>query len=107
MDKQTNTANPGSFSLAQKLAVIDLLWDCMKRDPEHKDRRKTGWGTKTADGIVMCIERIAKGQSLPPITEGKSLCPICGERITITGTTKDDRLIGSCQDAFTLSQWID
>jgi|WetSurMetagenome_2_1015567.scaffolds.fasta_scaffold104786_2 hypothetical protein len=28
------------------------------------------------------------------------LCPICGEYITITGYTKDDRLIASCGDAF-------
>ena len=29
-----------------------------------------------------------------------NLCPICGEKITITGKTKDGRLIGSCGDAF-------
>ena len=38
--------------------VIDLLWDSLKRDPEHKDRRVTGWGTKTKQGLVACIERI-------------------------------------------------
>lgn len=27
-------------------------------------------------------------------------CPICGERITVTGRTTDGRLIGSCGDAF-------
>lgn len=27
-------------------------------------------------------------------------CPVCGERITITGHTKDGRSIGSCGDAF-------
>lgn len=29
-------------------------------------------------------------------------CPVCGKFIHITGTTLDGRLIGSCNDAFTL-----
>jgi hypothetical protein len=33
-------------------------------------------------------------------TPYKRLCPICGQRITIVGTTKDGRAIGSCGDAF-------
>ncbi len=28
------------------------------------------------------------------------LCPVCGDRVSITGKTKDGRSIGSCQDAF-------
>ncbi len=34
------------------------------------------------------------------------LCPICGERVQLTGRTTDDRLIGSCGDAFTDEQWL-
>jgi hypothetical protein len=41
---------------AQK--IIELLWDSLKRDPEHKDRRQTGWGTKTMVGLVACLDRI-------------------------------------------------
>lgn len=33
------------------------------------------------------------------------LCPVCGEEVYITGSTKDGHLIGSCQDAFSLRQW--
>jgi hypothetical protein len=33
------------------------------------------------------------------------LCPICGERVTLTGKTTDGRLIGSCGDAFTQARW--
>ena len=33
------------------------------------------------------------------------LCPICGKRIHVIGTTVDGRLIGSCKDAFTYKQW--
>ena len=40
--------------------IIELLWDSLKRDPEHKDRRQTGWGTKTKQGLVACIYRINK-----------------------------------------------
>ncbi len=48
----------------QKAAILGLLWDSLKRDPEHKDRRQTGWGTKTQLGLVACIERIERG-SMP------------------------------------------
>ena len=40
--------------------VVELLWDSLKKDPEHKDRRKTGYGTKTQDGLVASIEEITK-----------------------------------------------
>jgi hypothetical protein len=39
-------------------ALVDLLWDFLKRDTEHKDRRHTGFGTKTKIGLVASIERI-------------------------------------------------
>ncbi len=47
----------------QQDAVLELLWDSMKRDPENRDRVRTGWGTKTKEGLVACIERIARGDS--------------------------------------------
>lgn len=34
------------------------------------------------------------------------LCPICGEKITLTGNTTDGRLIGSCGDAFSVDRWV-
>lgn len=36
----------------------ELLWDYLKQDKEHKDRKHTGWGTKTEQGLIACIERI-------------------------------------------------
>jgi hypothetical protein len=42
------------------LEILDLLWDSLKRDPEHKDRRQTGWGTKTRVGLIACIDRLTK-----------------------------------------------
>lgn len=36
----------------------------------------------------------------------KGLCPICGKMVTVINVTKDGRPIGSCQDAFTIKQWI-
>jgi hypothetical protein len=47
------------FTLQQEIMLLDLLWDYMKQDPEHKDRVKTGWGTKTQTGLVTCIHSIA------------------------------------------------
>lgn len=37
------------------------------------------------------------------------LCPICGERVCVTGAkiTDNGRLIGTCGDAFTIQQWED
>ena len=49
------------------------------------------------------------------LRQDSKLCPICGERITLKGWKSDfnpflkadDRLLGSCGDAFTVSQWTD
>jgi hypothetical protein len=39
-------------------AIVELLWDSLKRDPEHRDRRQTGWGTKTKTGLAACLDNI-------------------------------------------------
>lgn len=46
----------------KEVEVFELLWDSLKRDPEHKDRRQTGWGTKTKVGLMACLDRIYYGQ---------------------------------------------
>lgn len=55
---------------------------------------------KRRDGDDTPANRVAEFVRLP-------LCPICGERISLTGRTTDGRLIGSCGDAFTREQWDD
>ena len=45
----------------QEQELIDLLWDYLRRDPEHKDRVRTAWGTKTKQGLVGSINRIVTG----------------------------------------------
>lgn len=47
----------------QQKMIVDLLWDSLKRDPEHKDRRQTGWGTKTQQGLIACLDRIYHGET--------------------------------------------
>ena len=42
----------------QEAAFLDLLWESLRKDAEHKDRRRTGWGTKTQIGLLACIDRI-------------------------------------------------
>ena len=54
------------FSEDQRRAVKELLWDSLHRDPEHPDRRRTGWGTKTLPGLIACIERICTGNGKLP-----------------------------------------
>lgn len=49
------TYDTQEFTEKQIAAVIDLLWQSLKRDSEHADRRQTGWGTKTKEGLVHCI----------------------------------------------------
>lgn len=39
--------------------LVDLLWSYMKKDPEHKDRVQTGWGTKTQIGLGLTVKRFA------------------------------------------------
>jgi hypothetical protein len=41
--------------------IVELLWDSLRRDPEHKDRRVTNWGTKTMVGLAASIRRICGG----------------------------------------------
>jgi hypothetical protein len=48
------------FSASARTALLGLLWDSLKRDPDHKDRRQTGFGTKTKEGLVACIEGCIK-----------------------------------------------
>lgn len=50
---------------AQRAALLALLWDCMKKDRENPDRVQTGWGTKTQDGLIACIERIVLKGDIP------------------------------------------
>jgi hypothetical protein len=38
--------------------IKELLWSSLKRDPEHPDRRVTGWGTKTFIGLVASVRRV-------------------------------------------------
>ena len=46
----------------QESELLCLLWDSMKRDPEHKDRVRTGYGTKTKLGLLACIRSIMQGR---------------------------------------------
>jgi hypothetical protein len=46
------------FTPKQEEMVIEMLWDSLRRDPEYRDRRQTGWGTKTKEGLIACIRRI-------------------------------------------------
>jgi hypothetical protein len=43
--------------------IADVFWDYLKRDPEHKDRRQTAWGTKTKQGLAAVIVRLGTQQS--------------------------------------------
>lgn len=44
----------------QQDSIATLLWDYLKRDPDNKDRRQTGYGTKTKQGLYLSISNILK-----------------------------------------------
>lgn len=47
-----------SEELATAERLADLLWDSLKRDPEHKDRRRTAYGTKTKLGLLRTVQAV-------------------------------------------------
>ncbi len=60
------------FTDKQNEAVVHLLWNSLRGDPEHLDRRQTGWGTKTKEGLAACIETIASTPAYRGPIEGKT-----------------------------------
>lgn len=70
------------------------------------------FSAEIVDTIVKEQKRIAKSELRAKVARLASkgpgatgLCPVCGETIHIINATTDDRLVGSCQDAFTVEQW--
>lgn len=51
----------------QAEAIVGLLWEYLKRDPEHKDRRQTGFGTKTREGLVASVRRVVLDPYKPEV----------------------------------------
>jgi hypothetical protein len=47
-----------AFTEAQSDKLVNLLWDSLKRDSEHSDRRHTACGTKSKAELVACIYSI-------------------------------------------------
>jgi hypothetical protein len=41
--------------------VVQMLWDYLRRDAEHKDRRCTGVGTKTKLGLAATVRALVVG----------------------------------------------
>lgn len=57
----------------QRSKLLELLWDSLKLEQANptlgfhiKDRVHTGWGTKTQDGLIACIESIVFNSTLNP-----------------------------------------
>ena len=42
--------------IKQAEAIAELLWDYLKRDREHPDRRRTSAGTKTKLGLMRTVK---------------------------------------------------
>ena len=48
-----------------KSRILDMLWEHLPKDREHKDRRQTGWGTKTKKGLIGSLTRIVLEDHVP------------------------------------------
>ena len=44
-----------------ELDVLDALWDYLPKIPEFPDRRMTGWGSKTKQGLILTVKRLGRG----------------------------------------------
>lgn len=49
--------------------IANVFWGYLKRDPEHKDRRQTAWGTKTKKGLTATIIRLGAHARLKESSE--------------------------------------
>ncbi len=38
--------------------VTEVFWEYLDCDPDHKDRRRTAWGTKTKSVLAATIRRL-------------------------------------------------
>ena len=56
MSKPCDKCGLGQHSAAA-LAMVAMVWNTLKNDPEHKDRKQTEWGTKTRCGLAACFDR--------------------------------------------------
>jgi hypothetical protein len=47
--------------------LLELLWNALAAPtgPSGQDRRLTGWGNKTQEGLCACIESILNQQETP------------------------------------------
>lgn len=61
------------MSEVKRRILLEFLWNFMKRDPIHKDRVLTGWGSKTRQGLVASIESIVEGDGSSDIRDGHKL----------------------------------
>lgn len=53
-------------------AVVELFWDHLKPVPGRPDRRITGWGGKTKEGLLACV---ATAAALPEVGESEGAEP--------------------------------
>jgi len=87
--------NPAQSDAAyENHPVVAMLWDYLKRDPEHKDRRMTAWGTKTKQGLVLSVERAIKDAGAKTGAEGAK-CKVCKKN----PAQKNDPRCKSCMDS--------
>ena|SRR5258708_29487122 len=49
-----------TLTLQQEHDLLEMFWDSMRREPGHPDRKQTGIGSKTKEGLLRTIETMAE-----------------------------------------------
>jgi len=86
-------------------------WDNMEKFDRSKMIAQMYVGQMVLNEIARHQRTLARTELYSKLTHlvGESpngLCPICGVTVHIIDVTKDGRLVGSCQDAFTVERWV-
>jgi hypothetical protein len=77
--------------------IIIILTEDIRVWSRRPFNAERAWQIKWRENIIADLTAL--------ITKESDLCPICGMPTSIVGITIEDRLIGSCGDAFTKEQW--
>lgn len=59
--------------------IVEVFWDYLKKDPDHKDRRRTSWGTKTEVGLVATVKRLGLAAAHEELREVHNTLQFCND----------------------------
>ncbi len=58
LEKELDNMKDEQQLTKRQRAIVDLMWDSMKKDHDYPDRVRTTYGTKTKLGLALTVEHI-------------------------------------------------